>query len=114
LAAWEENKQELDELGATIYAVSADTLEETMNSDSRNVSFNLAYGATRGDCDAIGAWWSAPGDVRNYIQSSEFIISKGGIVLGSMYASGPIGRFSPQEATRLIQSREKRRLEQGH
>ena len=83
-----------------------------MNSDSKNVSFNLAYGATREDCDAIGAWWSAPGEDRNYIQPTEFIIGKGGIVLGSMYASGPIGRFSPREATRLITGREKRRIEQ--
>ena len=94
-----------------MFAISVDSLEETTTIVSPNLSFSLAYGATREDAKAIGAWWSAEGDDRQYIQPSEFIINRGGIVLGSMYASGPIGRFSPREATRLITSREKRRIE---
>ena len=34
-------------------------------------------------------------------------------MLGSLYASGPVGRMRAEEAVRLIQNRERRRLEQA-
>ena len=104
--------EELTSLGVSVFANSVDNADDTKNIVSPNLSFNLAYGATIDDANAIGAWWSAEGDDREYIQPSEFIINRGGTVLGSMYASGPVGRFSPEEATRLITSREKRIIEE--
>ena len=89
--------EELTSLGVSVFAISVDNADDTKNIVSPNLSFNLAYGATIDDANAIGAWWSAEGDDREYIQPSEFIINRGGTVLGSMYASGPVGRFSPEE-----------------
>ena len=104
--------EELTSLGVSVFAISVDNADDTKNIVSPNLSFNLAYGATIDDANAIGAWWSAEGDDREYIQPSEFIINRGGTVMGCMYASGPVGRFSPEEATRLITSREKRIIEE--
>ena len=46
------------------------------------------------------------------IQPSEFLLRRGVVVLGSMYASGPVGRMGADEALRQITNRERRRLEQ--
>ena len=56
----------------------------------RGLTFPVAYGVTR----------------------EEFLLGRGGIVLGSMYASGPVGRMGADEAVRLITMREGRRREQ--
>ena len=110
LAAWEEKKAELDGLEATIYAVSCDTLEQATEVAGRGLTFPVGYGATREDGDRIGAWWSEDHD--GYIQPAEFLLGRGGVVLGAMYASGPVGRMAPEEAVRAITTRQRRRLEQ--
>ena len=107
MAAWEDRKAELEELGATIYAISVDTLEQSQEVADRGLTFPIAYGATREDADLIDAWWD---DSRGgYIQPAEFLLGRGGVVLGSMYASGPVGRMVAEEAIQLITSREQRR-----
>ena len=47
-----------------------------------------------------------------YIQPAEFLIGRGGVVLGSIYASGPVGRMGADEALRQITRRESTRKEQ--
>lgn len=109
MAAWEERKAELEELGATVYAISVDTLEQSQEVAGRGLTFPIAYGATREDADLIDAWWD---DSRGgHIQPAEFLLGRGGVVLGSMYASGPVGRMAAEEAIQLINSREQRRRE---
>ena len=46
------------------------------------------------------------------IQPAEFVLGRGSVVLGSMYASGPVGRMGADEVVRLITTRERRRREQ--
>ena len=110
MAEWEAAKAELEGLEASIYAVSVDTLEQAKEVAGKGLSFPVAYGATKGDGEAIGAWWSE--DRGGYIQPSEFLLGRGGVVLGSMYASGPVGRMGADEAIRLINFRERRRKEE--
>ena len=111
LAAYEEHKAELEALGATIYAISVDDPEQAREiRDKNGVTFAVAHGATREDGDSIGAWWSEDRD--GYIQPAEFLLGRGGTVLGAMYASGPIGRMGVDEATRMITNRENCRREQ--
>jgi peroxiredoxin len=110
LAAWEERKAELEELGATVYAISTGALEESQEVADRGLTFPIAYGATREDADLIDAWWDE--NRGGYIQPAEFLLGRGGVVLGAMYASGPVGRMGVEEAVRLITSREQRRREQ--
>ena len=62
--------------------------------------------ATREQADTIGAWWY---DERDTFQPVEFLLGRGGTVLGSIYASGPVGRMGADEAIRQITNRERRR-----
>ncbi len=107
MAAWEAAKGELE---ATIYAVSVDSLEHAKEVVDRGLSFPVAYGATKEDGELFGGWWSEDHD--GYIQPAEFLLGRGGVVLGAMYASGPVGRMGADEAVRLITGRESRRREQ--
>ncbi len=111
MAAYQEQKEEPEALEATIYAVSVDSLEQAGEVAARGLTFPVAFGATREEPDSIGAWWSE--DRGGYIQPAEFLLGRGGVVLGSMYASGPVGRMGAEEAVRLITNRERRRLEQA-
>ena len=105
LAAFEEKKEELEALGTTIYAVSVDSLDQAREV-GRGITFPVAYGATRKQSDQIGAWWE---EKRGFIQPAEFLLSLGGVVLGSVYASGPLGRMDAQEVVWSIAARERRR-----
>ena len=109
MAAWQEKKAELEALEATIYVVSVDSLDQAQEVAGRGLTFPVAYGATKEDADIIGAWWE---ETPGFIQPAEFLLGRGGVVLGSMYASGSVGRMSADEALQQISSRERRRLEQ--
>ena len=110
LAAYEDKKAELEALGATIYAASVDSLEQAREVVNRGLTFPVAYGTTREESEMFGAWWESE---RGFIQPAEFLLGRAGVVLGSMYASGPVGRMGADEAVRLITTRERRRREQG-
>ncbi len=74
------------------------------------MSFPVAYGATKADADLLDSWWSE--DRGGYIQPTEFLLGRGGTVLGSMYASGQVGRMGADEAIRFITRRETIRREE--
>jgi peroxiredoxin len=109
LATYEAQKAALQALEATIYATSVDSLEQAREVVGRGLTFPVAYGTTREESELLGAWWEGE---RGFIQPAEFLLGRGGIVLGSMYASGPVGRMGADEAVRLITTRERRRREQ--
>ena len=108
MAEWEEKSEELESLGCSVVAVSADSLEhaEKMQRES-GAKFPIAYGVTREEAEALGAWWSD--DRGGFVQPTEFLLGRGGTVLGSLYASGPVGRMSADEALYAIRNRERRR-----
>ena len=90
--------------------MSADTLNQAkMASGKSMATFAIAHGCTKADADTIGAWWGDHPPDGEHIQPTEFLISRGGVVLGSMYASGPVGRMSADEAIFVITSRGERR-----
>ena len=97
-------------MGVTVIAVSTDTEEQAREVQGRGLSFPVAYGASKADADNIGAWWSD--DRGGYIQPAEFLIGRGGVVLGSMYASGPVGRMNADEVIHAITFRENRRRQE--
>ena len=74
------------------------------------MSFPVGYGVTKADADILDSWGSE--DRGGYIQPSEFLLGRGGTVLGGMYASGPVGRMGADEAIRLISRRENIRREE--
>ena len=108
--AYEEKKAELEALGAKVYAAAVDNKEHVEEMASRGLTFSMGYGVSKELADSLGAWWSE--DRGGYIQPAEFLLGRGGVVLGSMYASGPVGRMGADEAIRLITNRERRRLEE--
>ena len=89
--------------------MSADTLiQAKMAADNSMATFSIAHGCSKADADTIGAWWGDHPPDGEHIQPTEFLLSRGGVVLGSMYTSGPVGRMNPDEAIFVITSREKR------
>ena len=84
--------------GVSIIAGTVDTEQQTLDV-SRDWGFPVAYGMTRTDGDAMGAWWE---ERRDHIQPSEFVITKSGRVMMSTYSNSPIGRMDPEEALTLI------------
>ena len=89
--------------------MSADTLTEAKMAAGKSMAtFPIAHGCTKADAYTIGGWWGDHPPDGEHIQPTEFLLSRGGVVLGSMYASGPVGRMNPEEAIFVIKSREKR------
>ena len=82
----------------SIVAGTVDSEESTLEV-AEPLSFPVAYGMTRPDGDAIGAWWD---DRRDHIQPSEFIL-RGDRVLASTYSNSPVGRMEPAETLTLLQ-----------
>ena len=112
MAAWQAQKAEVEALGCTIYAISVDTKEQAQEMVREfGLTFPVAYGLTREQSDSFGAWWIED-QHGGHNQPTEFLLGRGGTVLGSMYTSGQVGRMAPEEAIRLITARERRRLEQ--
>lgn len=82
----------------SIYAASVDSLEKAQEVGS-NLSFPVAWGVDRALGDSVGAFWD---ERRDFIQPSEFLITKKGRVMSSTYSSSPIGRADPEEALVLM------------
>ncbi len=59
----------------------------------------MAYGVTRQQADALGAWWD---DRRDFIQPTEFMLTRKGKVMFSTYSNAPVGRMDPVETLTLI------------
>jgi len=98
-------------VGATIYAGSVDTLEQAHEVAANGFTFPIAYGVTIEESDTFGVW-PATDHHGIYLQPSEFLLGRGGVVLGSIYASGPVGRMGADEVLTFITNRERRRREQ--
>ena len=72
MVGFETEKAGLAELGIKVIAASVDD-EEKAGEVAAEVSFPVAYGATKADGDTIGAWWE---NARGIIQPSEFLIGE--------------------------------------
>ncbi len=96
-------------MGLSIIGASVEPREIVEEMATKSVvTFPMAYGVTREQADQLGSWWSD--DRGGYIQPTELLLGRGGTVLGSMYASGPVGRVSPDEAVHFVEGRERARL----
>lgn len=75
--------------------------------DELGLTLPVAYNVNETDFEPLGAWWTTDHH-GSYMQPLELLISRGGVVFGSMYASGPVGRMSVEEVLVAIRSREQR------
>ena len=89
----EANRAELEALGTTIIAVCVENAEQAGGMIS---SSPWPTAPPKEDGELIGAWWSEGRG--GYIQPAEFLLGRGGVVLGAMYASGSVGRMGADEA----------------
>ncbi|MBI4311785.1 MAG: redoxin domain-containing protein [Chloroflexi bacterium] len=113
LAAYEREKAKLESMGCTVLIASVDTEEQARKVvASQGLTYAVAYGCTKEDADAIGAWWGQHPPDGEHMQPAEFLLGRGGIVLGAMYASGPVGRMAVDEVVHFIEGRERSRLRQ--
>ena len=79
-------------------AATVDSEERTLEV-AEPLGFPVAFGVTREIGEKIGAWWE---EARDFIQPSEFVLSRSGKVLMSTYSNSPIGRMDPEETLTLI------------
>ena len=92
-------------MGISILAASVDPLDKATDVQEE-LGFPIAYGVTREQADAIGAWWE---DRRDIIQPSEFVLDGDGKVLSATYSTGPVGRMDAGDALKLVKFLEKKR-----
>ena len=108
MAAYQESLDALSELGVTVIAAAVDdreTLAEMVREDG--LTFPVAYGVTQESVASLAPWWTEDPRHGRYLQPMEFLVRRD-TVLGSMYASGPIGRMGVEQALAFIRSREQR------
>ena len=107
MSAFQAKKSEFDTFQAGIIGASADTLEQAQQVAGKGLEFPIAYGVSQEKAEVFGAW-RAQDHHGVYIQPAEFLLGRGGVVLGSIYASGPVGRMDADEALTFIRNRETR------
>ena len=92
----------------TVIAAAVDD-RQTMADMAREegLTFPVAYGVTQESVASLAPWWTEDNRHGRYIQPMEFLVRRS-TVLGSMYASGPIGRMDVEQALTFIRSRERR------
>ena len=98
MVGFEKEKSGLAQLGVRVIAASVDP-EDKAKEVADEVSFPVAWGFTRADADAIGAWWE---DRRGIVQPSEFLLGEDGRVISATYSSGPIGRVDAADVVRMV------------
>ncbi len=109
MSSFEEKKRELADLGVSVYAAAVDPEEKCKEVADSGISFPIGFGVSREIGDELGAWWD---ERRDFIQPSEFVISRDGKVLCSTYSSSPIGRLDPGDVISLLGFIEARRKQQ--
>lgn len=98
LSGFEERRAAFENEGVGIIAGSVDSKEKT-DAFADGKAFPFAYGMSREDADALGAWWQ---EERAFIQPVELLLAQNGEVLYSSYADGPIGRMDPAETLSFV------------
>ena len=99
MAAFEEKKEKLAELGVSVYAAAVDREEKTAEVAESGITFPLGWGVTREIGDRLGSWWD---ERRDYIQPTEFVFRRDGRILQSSYSSGPLARTHPDDVVSML------------
>ena len=102
MAGFGRERKALEALGAKVVAASVDPLDKAKEV-ADEIGFPVAYGVTREQADAIGAWWE---ERRNFVQPSEVVLGQDGKVIASSYSAGPLGRIDAADVIKLINFRE--------
>ena len=106
MATYQRSMDELDELGVTVVGATVEDRETAARmAEEEGLTFPIAYGVTEESVAALTPWWTEDKAHGRYLQPMEFLVGRG-VVFGSMYASGPIGRMGVRQAMAFIKHRE--------
>ena len=98
MAGFGKERAALEAIGAKLVAASVDPLDKAKEV-AAEVGFPIAYGVTREQADAIGAWWE---ERRQFVQPAEFMVGRDGKITDSSYSSGPLGRIDAADVVKRI------------
>ena len=108
MATYQRSLEELDELGVTVIGATVEDRDTAARmAEEEGLTFPIAYGVTEESVAPLAPWWTEDKSHGRYLQPTEFLVRRG-VVFGSMYASGPIGRMGVRQAMALIKYRESR------
>ncbi len=95
----------LKDLDVSVLAVSVDPADKA-SEVAAELSYPVAYGATRDDADTLGAWWEPN---RGVIQPTEFLLDSEHKIITSTYSAGPIGRMNAPDLVKVVQFNERKK-----
>jgi peroxiredoxin len=102
LAAFARSRESLRAIGVEVVALSVDD-EATSAAlvEKLRLGFPIGFGA---NVDEVAAATGAyVGDGSAYLQSTGFVLDKGGRILTAVYSSGAIGRLLPDDVAGFVQ-----------
>lgn len=109
LAAYQEKMDELDELGVYVIGGTIEDRETAAQmAQEEGISFPIAYGVTEESIGALHPLWAEEKGYGHCVEPMEFLVRKG-FIIGSMYASGPVGRMDVDQLIHFIKLRERSR-----
>ena len=109
MAAYQRGMKELEQLGVTAIGATVEDRETAARmAEEEGLTFPIAYGVTQESVAPLAPWWTQDDYHGRYLQPMEFLV-RDGVVAGSLYASGPIGRMDVKQATSYMTYRERRR-----
>ena len=109
MATYQRTMDELEQLG--VYVIGA-TIEDrdtaARMAEEEGITFPMAYGVTQESIGPLAPLWGEEKGYGHCVEPMEFLVRRG-FVIGSMYASGPVGRMDVTQLIHFIKLREKSR-----
>ena len=101
LAAFARASERLAAAGVSIVALSVDD-EPTSKAlvDKLHLSFRVGFGADADSVASLTGAYVAEGSA--YLQSTGFVLDRGGRILTAVYSSGAIGRLVPEDVAGFV------------
>ncbi|MFT5195926.1 MAG: peroxiredoxin [Cellvibrionaceae bacterium] len=101
MADFQANISEFDNRNIQVIAFSVDSKEDAQESiENLGLTFPVGYGLDHiAFAEATGAFYEVR---RSIIHATEFILKKDGSILGSVFSSGPAGRYDVNAALRVV------------
>ena len=113
LASYQPRIAELKSLGADVVVASVNTREAVIKMTEENGlgAIPMAYGVTDEDVAAFHPLFVDEPERGHYIEPMELLVAQDGIIFGSMYTSGSVGRMGVEEVLDSLRRREGRRID---
>ena len=105
MAGIDSEMEALKELDVSVMAASVDD-EDKAGEIAAELSYPVAYGVTKDQADAMGAWWEPN---RGIVQPTEFLLDADHKIITVTYSAGPIGRMNAPDLVKVVQFNERQK-----